>query len=105
MIKILEQEVIRLEYLFRGIEEEMSQKDALREEIIRIFLKQILIRATRLWRVQHLGQIFTKGSVDLEFLRQFTRLLEVNFREEHNVADYADLMKIAAMALTISLNG
>lgn len=90
-----------IDYLFSRIEDEFELKDGSLEEMIRTYLKQLLIKATRLWKVQHLdGIMAARPSNDLEFFRRFTQLVEANFKEKHNVADYADLLVIAPKTLT-----
>lgn len=90
-----------IDYLFSRIEDEFELKDGSLEEMIRTYLKQLLIKSTRLWKVQHLdGIMAARPSNDLEFFRRFTQLVEANFKEKHNVADYADLLMIAPKTLT-----
>lgn len=101
MTVIPEQDATFIEYLFSRIEDEFELKDGSLEEMIRTYLKQLLIKSTRLWKVQHLNQVLTtKPSSDLEFFRKFTQLVDANFREKHHVADYADLLLIAPKTLT-----
>ena len=101
MTIIPEQDATFIDYLFSRIEDEFELKDASLEEMIRTYLKQLLIKSTRLWKVQHLdGVMAAKPNNDLEFFRRFTQLVEANFKEKHNVADYADLLVIAPKTLT-----
>lgn len=101
MTVIPAQEAIFIEYLFLRIEDEFELKDGSLEEMIRTYLKQLLIKSTRLWKVQHLNEILTsKPSSDLEFFRKFTQLVDANYKQKHNVADYADLLMIAPKTLT-----
>ncbi|WP_288880833.1 helix-turn-helix domain-containing protein [Pedobacter panaciterrae] len=101
MTVIPEQDATFIEYLFSRIEDEFELKDGSLEEMIRTYLKQLLIKSTRLWKVQHLeGAMAARSNNDLEFFRKFTQLVEVNFKEKHNVADYADLLMIAPKTLT-----
>lgn len=88
-------------YLFSRIEDEFELKDNSLEEMIRTYLKQLLIKSTRLWKLQHLaGVMATKPNNDLEFFRKFTQLVDANFKTKHHVADYADLLRIAPKTLT-----
>lgn len=95
-----EEEVAFMDQLFTRIENEFAVKDGSQEEMIRTYLKQLLIKSTRLWKVQHLDGLLVQQSNDLEFFRRFTQLVEANFKEKHNVADYADLLMIAPKTLT-----
>ena len=101
MTVIPQQDATFIEYLFSRIEDEFELKDGSLEEMIRTYLKQLLIKSTRLWKVQHLeGVMAARPNNDLEFFRKFTQLVEANFKEKHNVADYADLLVIAPKTLT-----
>ena len=101
MTIVPEQDAMFIDYLFSRIEDEFELKDGSLEEMIRTYLKQLLIKSTRLWKVQHLDGIMTaRPNNDLEFFRRFTQLVEANYKEKHNVADYADLLIIAPKTLT-----
>jgi len=101
MTIVPEQDATFIDYLFSRMEDEFELKDGSMEEMIRTYLKQLLIKATRLWKVQHIdGVMSARPSNDLEFFRRFTQLVEANYKEKHNVADYADLLMIAPKTLT-----
>ncbi|RLJ77308.1 helix-turn-helix domain-containing protein [Pedobacter alluvionis] len=101
MTVIPEQDATFIEYLFSRMEDEFELKDGSLEEMIRTYLKQLLIKSTRLWKVQHLeGVMAASPNNDLEFFRKFTQLVEALYKQKHNVADYADLLLIAPKTLT-----
>lgn len=87
--------------LFQNIQEELEWKESSSEEMIRTYLKQVIIRATRKWKKQNLDNDTVKiPSNELDVFRDFSRHLEIHFREKHNVADYADLLHLAPKTLT-----
>jgi len=95
------QDATFIEYLFSRMEDEFELEDGSLEEMIRTYLKQLLIKSTRLWKLQHLeGVMAAKPNNDLEFFRKFTQLVEANFKQKHHVADYADLLLMAPKTLT-----
>ncbi|ANF50500.1 AraC family transcriptional regulator [Chryseobacterium glaciei] len=94
-------ETIIIKNLFQNINEELEWKESSSEEMIRTYLKQIIIRATRKWKKQNLDNDIVKiPSNELDVFRDFSRHLEIHFREKHNVADYADLLHLAPKTLT-----
>lgn len=96
-----ESEVHVIKNLFQSIKEELEWKESSSEEMIRTYLKQLIIRATRKWKKQNLDNDTLKiPSNELDVFRDFSRHLEIHFREKHNVADYADLLHIAPKTLT-----
>lgn len=94
-------ETIIIKNLFQDIKEELQGKESSKEEMIRTYLKQIIIRATRKWKKQNLDNETVKiPNNELDVFRDFSRHLEIHFREKHNVADYAELLHIAPKTLT-----
>lgn len=80
------------------IKSEMREEESGMEEMLRILLKQIIIRSTRLWKQAH--QIENEESrQDVEFARRFSQLVEAHYITRHSVADYAELMNITPKAL------
>lgn len=86
------------------IMEELASQESSREEMVRTYLKQIIIRTTRAWKKQQLSHLNTAPAQDLEFFRTFSRLVEIHFREKHSVTDYADLLAVAPKTLSKKFN-
>lgn len=100
-VELDEDENFIIKNLFQSIKDELEWKDSSAEEMIRTYVKQIIIRATRKWKKQNLDNDTIKiPSNELDVFRDFSRHLEIHFREKHNVADYADLLHIAPKTLT-----
>lgn len=96
-----ESETVTVQQLFSQIKEEIELQDSSSEELIRVYLKQVILKATREWKKQNLenDQIMLQTS-EHDFFRNFSRLVEIHFREKHAVADYADLMNLAPKTLS-----
>jgi AraC-like DNA-binding protein len=90
--------------LFNEMIEEFNLNDSSLEEMVRTYLKQLLIRATRSWKRQHLTHAVTDQQSDLEFFRKFTRLVEEHYKSKHTVADYADFLCMAPKTITHKFN-
>jgi AraC-like DNA-binding protein len=69
------------------------------EEMIRIFLKQLIIRSTRMWKKTN-DLADNSATQEVEFLRKFSQLVEAHYIKHHNVADYADMLSITPKALS-----
>jgi AraC-like DNA-binding protein len=100
MIAITAEETGFINFLFREMETEFELNDTSLEEMIRTYLKQLLIKATRSWKKQHLDNVLTQQKSDLEFFRKFMLLVEAHYKEKHTVADYADMLCIASKTIT-----
>ncbi len=93
----------RIESILQQIEEELQTDETSREELLRIYLKELIIKATRAWKKQQLPAGEEAQITDAEFFRNFSRLVEIHYKEKHSVADYADIMGIAPKTLTHKL--
>jgi AraC-like DNA-binding protein len=100
LVTIHKEDSAFINYLFKQIEEEFELRDTSLEEMIRTYLKQLLIKATRLWKKQHLEKLIVEQNHDLEFFRKFTLLVDVHYKEKHTVADYADVLSMAPKTVT-----
>lgn len=100
MTTVPEQDAAFINYLFARMEDEFSDKEASHEEMLRTYLKQLLIKATRLWKQQQLDGVLAHQNNDAEFFRKFTQLVEAHYKEKHTVADYADLLLIPPKTIT-----
>lgn len=100
MTAVPEQEAAFINYLFTQIETEFILKESSQEEMLRTYLKQLLIKSTRLWKKEHLNGALTDNQNDPDAFRQFTQLVEAHYKQKHTVADYADLMLVAPKTLT-----
>ncbi|HMI61108.1 MAG TPA: helix-turn-helix transcriptional regulator [Puia sp.] len=94
----------RITDALNNIVRELSEQQLSHEEMIRTYLKQMIIRATRIWKQQQLKELNAAPSADLEFFRNFSRLVEIHFRDKHSVTDYADLLAIAPKTLSKKFN-
>jgi AraC-like DNA-binding protein len=83
--------------IFDEIRQEITQNDVDREEMIRVLLKQVIIKSTRLCR--HIQGTDSPLQHDPGFCRFFIQLVENNFFKHHDVASYANILNISAKAL------
>lgn len=75
----------------REIQAEMADEDASTEEMLRVLLKLIILRSTRIWKQQH-QLMEAEQQADVQFLRKFSQLVERHFKTHHTVADYAEML-------------
>lgn len=90
VITLNEQEKPKFETLFQVFIDEMDTKDGIQGEMLRMLLKRLIIKGTRLAR----KQLFSNGvgNKQTELIRQFNILVEQHFREYHQVNDYAEML-------------
>jgi AraC-like DNA-binding protein len=90
ILKLDNEEISRLRTLFSVLEEEFSVTDANQEEMLRILLKRLIIRGTRMAKKQLLKSDEKQSDIDL--IRNFNVLVEEHFKTKKTVREYAELM-------------
>ena len=89
VIKIPNQQVENFEALWKMFSIEMQSNDYLQLSMLQMMLKRYLILSTRIFKKQ---ANFPKEKIDSDLIREFNFLVENNFKEKHNLAEYAELM-------------
>lgn len=90
IITIPRAEEEKFELLWKMFSLEMATADNLQFEMLQMMLKRFIILCTRLYKKQH--ELLTVKADRLNVLREFNFLVELNFRQHHNVAAYAELL-------------
>jgi AraC-like DNA-binding protein len=80
----------KFETLFQVFEEELNTRDNIQGEMLRMLLKRLIIKSTRLARKQFFPQDL--GKKNTELIRQFNILVEQHYRNFHQVGDYAEML-------------
>ena len=100
MTKLPVPEAKAVSIVYAQLIDELTQKESSHEEMIRTYLKQLIIRATRLWKKQQLKNLQEEPDREVDFFRDFSKLVEIHYRSKHAVAEYADLMGLAPKTLS-----
>lgn len=85
--------------IIANIKSEMQSHDTITEEMLRVLLKFIILKSTRIWKQKHQLTEDRQYS-DLHFLRKFSQLVEANFRTHHTVSAYAEILAITPKSLS-----
>jgi AraC-like DNA-binding protein len=70
--------------------EEFETQDNIQGEMLRVLLKRLVIKLTRLAKKQYLANAIAEPELDV--VRQFSMLVENNYKRLHQVQDYARLL-------------
>ena len=73
---------------------EVNNDESSMEEMLRILLKELIIKSTRIWKTGH-SVASPEARPDVEFMRQFSRLVELHYKTEHTVAGYANMLSVS----------
>lgn len=90
VITLNELEIVSFETMFQIFKEEFDTKDEIQGEMLRVMLKRLLIKSTRL--IVEKSTISKTSKPQLDLVRKFHVLVENHFKEKHQVADYAELL-------------
>lgn len=90
-VKLEDHDIDMLTLLQHTFEEEFISDEEIKSEMLRMLLVRLIIKITRLAKKQYLG---TEEIVEEKFnlIRQFNLLVEIHFRQEHQVQFYAGLL-------------
>lgn len=91
-----EQESFRMLYYF--FREEFEIEDHIQGEMLRVLLKRLLIKSSRLIRKNMPQPELAEDKIDV--IRHFNILVEKYFREKHLVSDYADMLNKSPKTLS-----
>ena len=98
-INLTEEQSKDIQTIIKEIQYELANEDSNTEEMLRILLKLIILKSTRIWKQQHQLNEGDQQS-DVQFLRKFSKLVEQHYKTLHTVADYADLLFITPKNLS-----
>ena len=90
VISLNEKERNSMYSLFSMLIEEFEYKDAIQGEMLRVLLKRLLIKSSRLSK-----ELLTNPEIkdpQLDVIRKYNVLVEQNFKEKHKVKEYAQLL-------------
>ncbi len=90
VITLCEKDIRSFEAMFLMFQEEFETKDHIQGEMLRVLLKRLLIKASRLIKDTYPEADMPKPQFDL--VRQYHLLVEQHFKEKHAVAEYAELL-------------
>jgi AraC family transcriptional regulator, transcriptional activator of pobA len=93
-----EQEQKRFSALLVVFEEEFATRDRIQGDMLRMLLKRLIIKLTRLAKEQYGAETIPETSFDL--IRQYRMLVEQQYRNQHQVAFYAEQLNKSPKTLS-----
>lgn len=98
VIFIKGEESAGMQKILTEIKAEFQSDESGMEEMLRILLKQLIIKSTRIWK-QERYIVNQETTREADFLRSFSQIIEWNYTRLHSVAAYAQLLHISPKAL------
>lgn len=90
VITLTGKDIHSFQTMFFMIKEEFENSDHIQGEMLRVILKRLLIKSTRLINEENPKKDTSVPQHDL--VRQYHILVEQNFREKHQVSHYAEML-------------
>ncbi len=97
-ISIPNNELQKFETLWKMFSIEMESIDDLKNEMLQMMLKRLLILCTRIYKEQTELTSFDKNQLDI--VREYNYLVEKYFKTKHQVVDYATLLNKSPKTLS-----
>lgn len=88
-VMLSDDEEKKFDLLYKVFVDEYGERDNLQAEMLRMLLKRLIVKITRLYKTQQSQQL---PKDELDIIRQFNLLVDKNFRENHQVQDFARMM-------------
>jgi len=90
----------KLDFILEGLIEEFKTNEAAQYDMLQTYLKQFIIHAVRVQK-QHLT---VKEDVETKLFKDFSVLVEQNYKKLHSVTDYANRLGLSPKSLTKHFN-
>ncbi len=90
IVTLDEIEIGKFDLLYKVFVDEFRTRDNIQGEMLQMLLKRLIIKTTRLAKTQIVPQELETNQIDV--IRKFNVLVEMNFRTKKQVAEYADMM-------------
>lgn len=90
ILRLDPEEQEKFDLLYQVFLDEINTKDSIQEEMLRILLKRLIIKCTRLIKEQNFEEDVPPAEVEL--IRKYHVLVEQHFREKKSVTEYADML-------------
>lgn len=94
-IPLSEADSIVIENIFSEVKAEIQNGGLASEEMHRILLVNLIIKSTRIFTKENTGKWEEKYKDNVNFLRNFSQLVEQHFYSKKSVSDYAELLNIS----------
>lgn len=91
MLQPSQEETRKLQLLVEVFEDEFETKDNIQAEMLRMLLKRLIIKLTRIAKEQYLNSSKLSNK-ELDIVRAYNLLVEKNYRQCHKVKDYAEML-------------
>lgn len=95
-VKPCERDTQKIEFILESLIEEFKTEEAAQYDMLQAYLKQFIIHAVRVKKENHI----IKEDTETKLFKDFSVLVEQNFKTLHSVTDYAARLGMSPKSLT-----
>ena len=95
-VKPCEKDTKKLQFILESLIDEFQQNEAAQYDMLQAYLKQFMINAVRVQKENHV----IKEDTETRLFKDFSALVEQNFRSLHSVTDYANRLGVSPKSIS-----
>ena len=95
-VKPCEKDTQKLSFILENLIEEFKLKETAQYDMLQAYLKQFIIHSVRVKKEHHI----VKEDIETKLFKDFSLLVEQNYKKLHSVTDYANRLGISPKSLT-----
>ena len=95
-VKPCEKDTQKLNYILENLIEEFQQNETAQYDMLQAYLKQFIINSVRIKKENHV----IKEDTETRLFKDFSLLVEQNFKTMHTVTDYANRLGLSPKSIT-----
>lgn len=95
-VKPCKKDIEKLNFILEQLIEEFKLKETAQYDMLQAYLKQFIIHSVRIKKENHI----VKSTIETKLFKDFSWLVEQNFKKLHSVTDYANRIGISPKSLT-----
>ncbi len=91
-----EKDIAKLDFILENLIDEFESSQAAQYDMLQSYLKQFIIHSVRIKKENHI----IKDAIETKLFKDFSILVEQNFKNLHSVTDYATRLGVSPKSLT-----
>lgn len=96
LVKPCPKDIQKLDFILQNLIEEFNMSEAAQHDMLQTYLKQFIIHSVRMKKEYHL----VKEASETKLFKDFSVLVDQNFKTLHSVTDYAQRLGVSPKSLT-----
>lgn len=95
-VKPCEKDIAKLDFILESLIDEFESSQTAQYDMLQSYLKQFIIHSVRIKKINHI----IKDDVETKLFKDFSVLVEQNFKTLHSVTEYTDRLGLSPKSLT-----